>query len=158
MSLPETEEQKKAVSDAKLSLLPNIVAYLKRLQARFGPAVLDEVRQATMDLARNWKEQQPIPKGQRNLDHVAGDWAQWTGEVTYEWVERTPQRLRARVTRCRWAEEIRRLGADPQIGEAVVCASDYGYCAGLNPAIQFTRTKTLMRGDDHCDHCYELKA
>jgi len=33
-----------------------------------------------------------------------------------------------------------------------------GFCEGLNPAIEFTRTKTLMQGDDCCDHAYALRA
>jgi hypothetical protein len=154
----QIEKLKRAVTDAKFTLLPQVAAYVKRLRARFGPAVLEEVRQATIENSRNWKEQAPIPKEQRNLEHIVADWAQWTGEITYQWVERTPQKLQARVTRCRWAEELKKLGADSETGLAVMCASDYGYCAGLNPAIQFTRTKTLMQGDDHCDHCFELKA
>lgn len=154
----DVEKLKEAVTDAKFMLLPQIAAYLKRLRDKFGPAVIEEARQATIEIARNWKQNAPIPKEQRNLDHVVADWAQWTGEVTYQWVERTPERLQVRVTRCRWAEELKKLGADPEIGLAVMCASDYGYCAGLNPAIKFTRTKTLMQGDDHCNHCYELKA
>lgn len=154
----EIEKLKKAATDAKFTLLPQIALSVKRLRDKFGPAVVEEVKQATIENARQWKEREPIPQEQRNLNHVVEDWAQWTAEVTYQWVEKTPERLQVRVTRCRWVEELKKLGADPAIGAAVMCASDYGYCAGLNPAIRFTRTKTLMQGDDHCNHCYELKA
>ena len=39
-----------------------------------------------------------------------------------------------------------------ELGFAYYCAYDYGFCQGLNPALQFSRTKTLMQGADSCDH------
>jgi len=50
---------------------------------------------------------------------------------------------------------MRRLHA-ADIGSAFYCAYDYGFCSGLNPHIVFSRTKTLMSGDDCCNHNYEL--
>jgi hypothetical protein len=61
-----------------------------------------------------------------------------------------------KVTRCMWANMWRKFGAE-DIGYVFQCCWDYGFCQGLNPAIEFTRTKTLMQGDDCCDHTYDLK-
>jgi hypothetical protein len=44
-----------------------------------------------------------------------------------------------------------------EIGYAFYCAWDDGFCRGLNPKMTFTRTRTLMRGDDGCDHTYTLE-
>jgi fumarate reductase iron-sulfur subunit len=74
----------------------------------------------------------------------------------YELLEKTEETMHFRVSHCFIAEEMRKHGA-PEIGFALFCASDYGYCQGLNPRIKFTRTKTLMQGDDCCNHAYELK-
>jgi fumarate reductase iron-sulfur subunit len=83
------------------------------------------------------------------LSDQMGDLSEFTVE------ERSPKRLRIRVTRCSFAEEMRRLDAS-DIGEAHYCAYDQGFCEGLNPTIRFTRTKTLMAGDDCCNHTYVL--
>jgi hypothetical protein len=70
------------------------------------------------------------------------------------------QRLEAdaaygKARKCPYAEAMRRHGA-AELGFAYSCAYDIGFCQGLNPAIRFTRTKTLMMGDSICDHTYEL--
>jgi hypothetical protein len=53
------------------------------------------------------------------------------------------------------AELAKKIGGE-EIGFALTCAWDYGFCRGLNPEIKFTRTKTLMMGDDCCNHTYRL--
>jgi hypothetical protein len=56
-----------------------------------------------------------------------------------------------------WADEFRKHAA-AEVGYSFYCCWDYGFCQGLNPHIKFTRTKTLMQGDDCCDHTYDLAA
>ena len=38
-----------------------------------------------------------------------------------------------------------------------MCLSDYSIIEGYNPDIGFKRSKTIMQGDDYCDHCYFWK-
>lgn len=57
-----------------------------------------------------------------------------------------------RFTRCMWAEIYRELGA-ADIG-FWICEGDGPAAAAFNPEIRFRRTKTLMEGDDCCDHVY----
>jgi hypothetical protein len=56
------------------------------------------------------------------------------------------------VTRCPQAELAARLNAADWL-YALVCASD-PYTAASFDGIRFERTKTLMQGDDCCDHAY----
>ena len=76
---------------------------------------------------------------------------------THEWVkvEDTDIRQAYRFTRCMWAEVFRELGAR-DIG-FWICEGDGPAAAAFNPSIGFHRTKTLMMGDDCCDHVYYLK-
>jgi hypothetical protein len=70
--------------------------------------------------------------------------------------QQTPDFLKLRVTQCLFADAMRKHGA-AKVGLAFYCAYDFGFCEGLNPKIDFARTKTLMEGDAFCDHAYELK-
>ena len=76
---------------------------------------------------------------------------------THEWikVEDTDVRQAYRFTHCMWAEVFRELGAQ-EIG-FWICEGDGPAAAAFNPAIGFHRTKTLIMGDDCCDHVYYLK-
>jgi hypothetical protein len=70
---------------------------------------------------------------------------------TLEMVEDTPQAFEVRVTECLYARTFRELGA-AEIGYALICHRDYADCQGFNPRITMIRSKTLMQGDDCCNH------
>jgi hypothetical protein len=154
----EVAELKKQVREQTFSSLREKARLLRRLRDKFGPGVLDEAGKLTAEGAESWMKSEKIPREERNLVQVKKFFAGLPDSAEYTWVEDTPQRLQVRVTRCRWAEELRKDGNDGELGYSLACAFDPGYCAGLNPAIKFTRTKLLMKGDDHCNHTYELKA
>jgi hypothetical protein len=59
------------------------------------------------------------------------------------------------VTRCRYAEMYRELGM-ADLGRVLSCNRDGAFCMGFNPAIQLTRTQTIMEGAACCDFRYAL--
>jgi len=71
--------------------------------------------------------------------------------LTLEMVEDTPQAYEVRVTECLYAKIFREMGA-AELGYALICHRDYADCQGFNPRITMIRSKTLMQGDDHCNH------
>ena len=71
--------------------------------------------------------------------------------LTVEIVEDTPQAIEVKVTECLWAKTFREMGA-ADIGYSLICYRDYADCQGFNPNITLTRSKTLMQGDDCCNH------
>jgi hypothetical protein len=71
--------------------------------------------------------------------------------LTLEIVEDTPQAVEVKVTECLWAKTFREMGA-AEIGNLLICHRDYADCQGFNPKITLTRSKTLMQGDDCCNH------
>jgi hypothetical protein len=126
----------------------------KALVARFGPGVVDTIQQTTVAGGKASMEAAPVPS--RDLPAVKSLlWDRLPASIEWRVVESTPTRLRFEVTKCALAEAMRRHGA-PELGYAYNCAYDLGFCAGLNPRLRFTRTKTLMMGDAVCDHTYEL--
>ena len=67
--------------------------------------------------------------------------------------EPRPNGIQLRVTRCPNAELGASLNAADWLS-ALVCAGDPHTAASFDPPIRFERTKTLMQGDDCCDHAY----
>ena len=126
----------------------------RRLIDRFGPGVLDVLAESVSERARNSLAAANLDR--RDLKAVMEFlWNQMGANSSFEVIVETPERLELCVTRCIYAEEMRRLGAF-EIGSAAFCSYDEGFCQGLNPRIRFTRTKTLMSGDDCCNHTYVL--
>ena len=76
---------------------------------------------------------------------------------SHEWLklEDTDKRQAYCFTRCMWAEVFAELDA-LDIG-FWLCEGDAPTASAFNPAIGFQRTKTLMEGDDCCDHIFYLK-
>jgi len=71
--------------------------------------------------------------------------------LTVETVEDAPEAFELRVTECLWAKTFREMGAE-DLGHLLFCNTDYAQCKGFNPRITLVRTKTLMQGDDCCNH------
>jgi len=127
----------------------------RELVDRFGSGVLDVVSQRTIEQTQARLETADLER--RDLDSVMELlWDQMVPGTEFVVEERNSEVLRLRVTKCLFADEMRRLEA-ADIGDAFYCAYDYGFCRGLNPAIRFTRTKTLMNGDECCNHTYKLE-
>ncbi len=131
-------------------------AYGQALVARFGPEVVATIRSLTEAQAERRFEAMKLDC--RGLDAVKK--LLWDGldpkDFTVEVVEDKPTRLSYRVTRCFLAEAWRSAKAQ-ELGFAYNCAWDFGFCRGLNSRMNFTRTKTLMQGDDCCNHAYEVE-
>ena len=74
--------------------------------------------------------------------------------LTHEVIEDSDAAFELKVTECVWASVFREAGLDGEIGHAAVCNMDYTWPGAFNPEIRMERTKTLMQGDDHCNHRY----
>jgi len=77
--------------------------------------------------------------------------------LTFQIVEDTPRAVEAKVTECLWAKTYRDLNA-ADLGYILSCDADYASAEGFNPKMRMIRTKTLMQGDDCCNHRYVMEA
>ena len=75
----------------------------------------------------------------------------WQHVRTHDAVKHTDTALEIRVTECLWAKTFRE-GDASDIGYATICYPEYDHCQAFNPQIKLIRTKTLMQGDDCCNH------
>jgi hypothetical protein len=141
---------------ARVHDIQNRAGYGQALVARFGPEVVATIKGYTEAQAQKGFEAMKLDS--RGLDAVKK--LLWDGldpkDFTVEVVEDRPTRLSYRVRRCFLAEAWRSANAQ-ELGFAYNCAWDFGFCRGLNPEMKFTRTKTLMQGDDCCNHSYEVE-
>lgn len=83
----------------------------------------------------------------------------WTADdaLQFEVVRHDEAHLDFDVTRCRYAEMYRELGI-PELGALLSCNRDAALIAGFNPAVQLTRTRTIMQGAGCCDFRYRLES
>ena len=127
----------------------------KKLVSQYGSGILDIVREQTIQDAKQSLQEADLPK--RVLGTVMEIlWKPLVGLVEYRVEQQTPEFLKMHITRCLFADAMRKHDA-AEIGFAFYCAYDYGFCEGLNPNIQFTRTQTLMESHPFCNHTYVLK-
>jgi hypothetical protein len=54
-----------------------------------------------------------------------------------------------------YAEILREL-EEPELG-LVICARDGPWVKSFNPGLGFHRTKSLMEGNDSCDHVFYVE-
>lgn len=154
-AMPE-QKQGKSVQEVETRLIGMFAmlysATIEAMCARYGPEALDVARQAFMDAMVGVSKQTLAHLPARDL-HTYVDWLVTDGTEEghrCETVERTADSIRLKYLDCPWATAFRAVG-HPEIGR-FFCDADEPIVAVFNPEIQFDRTKTLMDGDEYCNH------
>jgi hypothetical protein len=109
-----------------------------------GRVIRELAHQSGADLARLL--------GEQTLEVFASALDRWreNGALEIDLLEQSPTHLSFNVTRCRYAEMYRGLGLS-ELGTTLSCQRDFSLVEGFNPAIQLTRTQTIMEGAPYCD-------
>jgi hypothetical protein len=150
------DEGKRALETLGRELAIRELELIDHLCRELGETVLDSV--ARFENARMERIWTPIGAkeggGARALARIL--WSGLGGEAGFEFSLDTsaPGVVSVRCTRCPFADHARSRGLQ-DAGYARYCAGDWGIARGFDPRVRLTRTKTLMRGDDCCDHRYE---
>ncbi len=71
--------------------------------------------------------------------------------MSWEVVEESDKVYEMKVTECLWAKTFREKNA-ADIGCATICYSDFADAKAYHSKIKLVRTKTIMQGDDCCNH------
>ena len=130
------------------------VEVLQAMEERFG----SEAREVVREMAR--RQEFPARPG---VGEARADLREFcamidgaaAGSHCWQRVIDEPDRIGYRYTRCLYAEILRELG-EPELG-LVICARDEPWVKSYNPGLGFRRTKTLMEGDQVCDHVFYVK-
>jgi len=78
------------------------------------------------------------------------------GALVYDVLEENAAAFEIHVSQCLWAKTFRAQDAG-DIGYASICAQDYIATTTFNPKMRLIRTKTLMQGDDCCNHRWVME-
>ena len=129
---------------------------LKALKKEFGDRVEEIVLEASgKRIEAEWAQ---IAKehGRNDIQGIKDTlwkWVQSDG-MEYTWQD-TNEGTQFKVTKCPIADMAKEIN-ETHWGFVCYCTADPHIAKGFNPSMKFTRTKTLMQGDDCCDHCYCL--
>jgi hypothetical protein len=109
------------------------------------------------ELARERGAELARQLGEQTLEAFALSLDRWreNGALKIDVLEQSPSRLSFNVTRCRYAEMYRALGL-ADLGASLSCQRDFALAAGFNPAIELSRTQTIMEGAPFCDFRFRL--
>jgi hypothetical protein len=94
----------------------------------------------------------PGPTDLLTFAEILPQWAKG-GALEMTVLESTKEKLRYKVTRCRYAEMYKQMGLS-ELGFLVSCGRDGAFMEGYAPKVALSRPKTIMAGDDICDFCY----
>lgn len=139
------------------SNIENIVVMLRSIRNLHGESVIKVASAAYASLIRQrWKE---IAKERKELginELFTLLWEDSRRLISYEIINRSDSLLTLKVNSCFWADEFNRMKA-ADIGYELCCMADFYIVESFNPKIVYRRGKTLMKGDDCCDHSYTLQ-
>lgn len=133
-----------------------VAPLLRRLAAVYDDGVYDVAHDVIVDLAHEQGAALARDIGDRSLRGFAAGLGAWSadGALETEVRELTDDVFAFDVTRCRYAELYRDLGL-ADLGATLSCDRDAALVEGFDPAVRFTRTRTIMSGADRCDFRYE---
>lgn len=135
----------------------SLVAIIRAVERTYGKEGLETVKNAWLKEVYQ-KPWQKAGKSVENNDvQTLASMIEKDCMGTHEWEKVTdePNKVAYRFTKCFWADIFREIGAE-DIGKWF-CDSDPVYVKAFNPEIKFERTKTLMSGDDCCDHVFYIE-
>ena len=91
------------------------------------------------------KDLATFTESMRNPDHF------WKHVVSFDIIENTESAFAVKIHECLWAKTFKESD-DSDIGYSCICYPDYAVARAFNPKMKLIRTKTLMEGDDCCNH------
>jgi predicted ArsR family transcriptional regulator len=151
------EDHHKALDAVRKAEFGARVDDLNALREVYGEQVEEIVKASrAKKIEANW---QKIAEkhGRNDVEGMRDTLWKWVLDegIEYE-VTDTDEGSQFKVTRCPLAEMAREINASDW-GFICFCEDDPPMVAGFNPDMGFRRTKTLMQGDDCCDHFYFMR-
>ena len=136
---------------------------MKKLAAQIGhEEFIAKLQKASSEAARERAAALLPPQLARDLSTFASMFAMqsktdptYRHALVYDIVEQGAA-FEIHVSQCLWAKTFRAQDA-ADIGYAAICYPDYAATTIFNPKLKMIRTKTLMQGDDCCNHRWVME-
>jgi hypothetical protein len=138
------------------SNIENTVAMLKSIINLHGEGVLKVASAAYSSLMRQRWRKIAEESNDRSIEELFR--RLWEGSkdlIHFEVTQKTSDSLALKVNSCFWADEFRRAGG-ANIGYELCCMADFYIVEVFNPEISYRRMRTLMQGNNCCDHLYTI--
>lgn len=132
-----------------------VISIIRALEAKFGS---DEVRDVLID----WAERFACDSVRSTFDDFSSfkqywkstlESENWEKILTCSFPEESDARLECNYSECLWAETMKDMNSE-DIGYILFCHGDFAMTKAMSPNLRLERTKTLMQGDNFCDHIY----
>lgn len=171
-NIPLFQEEEAHKFDNEMEKLLTYRQYMKLRYGEFISIVKTFSKQFGKDnvieLIRNQSAENMLKYGQSQAKKSSGNNFQtyvsmfrnnpyYDKTLTMEIVEDTEKAFEIKVTECIWATTFLQADAG-EFGYAAVCFGDYSWAEGFNPKIKMVRDKTLMQGNEYCNHRYIWQA
>ena len=96
-----------------------------------------------------FSQKEVMDKSNKNLNQVF-----WQHVIEREVIEDSEKAFELKITRCLW-EKVYREADATDLGYAIVCHTDFATASASDQTL--VRTKTLMQGDECCNHRWIYK-
>jgi len=157
MSTEFTPEQEKYIQEKmEETWFTTEARIMKIMKEHFGEEAYRIYMETIGDGVRNHWNKLALEAGDNSIKAFLERQWQPSGENCEYIMEETDSGYQFNVTKCRWVEKAKTLDITEHMFY-MVCEFDSISAEGFNPNIGFKRTKTLMQGDDCCDHFYYYK-
>lgn len=138
-----------------------LVLLVRGMEKSIGKAKAHEIVEKTFyDDMFNWVTEELEELGPVNefadfvrIEKEDNESIEIRNRVTNRYMKDTESELGLHVTECLDSEVFKELEAE-DIGYFVVFNPDHAYARACNPCVKLRRNKTLMQGDDYCDHLW----
>ena len=133
-----------------------LIPLIDALGEKFGKeTVVEVIGNTIIRIAREQGGDLAEAMGGKSSSHFMESLAFWTKNNALEIIinKQDDATLSYDVTRCRYAEMYKALGAE-DLGRVFSCNRDFALIEGFNPDARLTRKKTIMQGDSVCEFRY----
>ncbi len=154
------EELKNVVTKIFKLSIDEKVTSLRLLEKEFGKEKIKEIVEILLreQVVNDWKGL-ASSAGKNDLKtYIDILWNKYCKKDGLKWTEsQEGNKTVMHCTYCPHYEKWKKLDATDW-GFELMCKTDYYMIEGFNPDIKFERTKTLMQGDEYCNHTYIVKS
>lgn len=135
-----------------------LIPLIQSLGEKYGrKEVIEVISDTIIQIATNQGKDLAAVMGGSSSSHFMESLAFWTQNNALEIKvnQQDDSTLSFDVTRCRYAEMYKALGAG-DLGHVFSCNRDFALIEGFNPKAVLTRETTLMQGDPVCEFRYDF--
>lgn len=134
------------------------VALLKAMEAQYGDRFVELIEMIMKKkMLTVWQNESKEYDSHTCRDMVKALWEPMQ-ELGFEYTAtETNEGIQMRITRCPYADVIE-SDDDRKWLYHLFCSGDPQIVEGFNPDMGFKRSKTLVEGDECCDHFYYMKS